>query len=101
VTPVILYQRVMPNVKIQPLCDVIICTSFTAVDHLKKMVGEGAWHTLQNIPLIVMSERIKTLAHDLGFRTIWVTKNASHLAIMETIAQKRNEICQKKQISKP
>ena len=80
VLSVVVYRREMPlgyHLAITGV-DAIICTSYTSVDHLKKMVGQTNWPQLKIIPLIVVSERIKKLAHDLGFQTIWVAENASH-----------------------
>ena len=101
----IAYQRAMPKGDVrtcstairQQVVDIIIGTSFTGVQNLKKMFDEDTWHLLRHIPLMVVSERIKMLANDLGFQTIWVARNASHQAILEAIAQRRDEICQIKQ----
>ncbi len=100
VLAVVAYERVMPEIDIRPCLqqlkegkiDAAVCTSFEGVSNLKTLLGGDAWPLLQKIPLIVMSERIKTLAQDLGFRTIWVTKNASVTAILELIVQRRNEL---------
>lgn len=91
---VIAYQRVLPEVDMQTYLvkikqnkiDMIICTSFEGVRNLKILFGKDAFPYLQVVPIIVVSERIKMLAHDLGFQTIWVAKNASHQAIIDSIA---------------
>lgn len=93
VTHMIAYQRVLPDrVKNLPWHDsnqktihAIVCTSFEAVQNLKKLFAEEAWSTIQQTPLIVVSERIKMLAHNLDFQTIWVARNASHEAILEAL----------------
>lgn len=91
VMTVIAYERVLPDVDTRPVLDllrknkidVIICTSFEGVKNLKTLLGEDGWLFIRKIPLVVMSERIKSLAHDLGFQTIWVTRNASQTAILD------------------
>lgn len=95
VTPVIAYQRVRPIVNIHPYIeqlkankiDVIVATSFEAVQNLKIMMGDEGWQYISEIPLIVVSERIKILAQDLGFQTIWVARNARHEAILDVLVK--------------
>lgn len=97
ITNVIAYQRALPSIPREEVLslitrtrlDVIICTSFDGVNNLKTLVGINGWPYIKDIPLVVVSERIKVLAHDLGFQTIWVASNASHEAILNVIAQKR------------
>jgi uroporphyrinogen-III synthase len=93
ILPVIAYQRVLPELKLhsalawleQHKIDSIVCTSFESVKNLKILWGEEAWPYLKACPLYVVSERIKGLAHDLGFQTIWVTHRASNESILETL----------------
>lgn len=90
---IIAYQRMLPDTNMdkifsllkQQLINRIICTSFTGVLNLQQIVGEDHWSYLRRIPLIVVSERIKMLAEDLGFQTIWVAMNASNDAILEIL----------------
>lgn len=99
ILPVITYERVLPDVDVtecvelleKGIINIIVCTSYDGVKNLKILLGEKGWPYLQEIPVIVMSERIKSLAHDLGFRRIWVTRNASQEAILDLIAEKRKE----------
>lgn len=96
--PVIAYERILPEVDINPCLallkqgtiDIIVCTSYEGVRNLKILLGEAGWPYIKNIPLIVMSERIKLLAHDLGFGKIWVTRNASQAAVLEIMVEKGN-----------
>jgi uroporphyrinogen-III synthase len=102
VISVIAYERTKPVVDTSPYLallrdgkvDVIVCTSFEGVSNLKQLLGDAGWPALKQVPLIVVSERIKALAQDAGFRTIWVASNASHEAILAVVAQRRNELCQ-------
>lgn len=95
VLPVIVYERVIPNNDTTPVIeelkhrtiDAVICTSFEGVQNLKTLLGEEAWPLLQRLPLFVVSERIKSLAQDLGFQTIWVTQRASNESIVERLMQ--------------
>lgn len=102
VLPVIAYQRLVPSIDVnlyrellkQHRIDTVVCASFESVRNFKTMLGENSWQDIQSLPLVVMSERIKNLAHELGFQTIWVARNANHATIVETLVQKRKEICQ-------
>lgn len=99
VISLIAYQRMIPEIDISPYLplvkdakiDAIICTSFEGVANLKQLFA-AVFPALKVIPLIVVSERIKSLAQQAGFQTIWVADNASHEAILAIIAQKRNEL---------
>lgn len=96
VMPVIAYQRVLPHVDVVPFLvlmqknaiDVIVCGSYETVNNLKILFGDCYWPIVNRIPLLVVSSRIEELARQLGFRTIWVARNASHEAILETLAKK-------------
>lgn len=104
VSHLVAYQRVLPNLDMsepkahlaKQQIDLIICMSFEAVNHLKILFGEQAWPDLQRVPLIVNSDRIKELAQNLGFQTIWVISNPSHAAVIEGI--KLCQMYQKKPI---
>jgi uroporphyrinogen-III synthase len=95
VTSFIAYQRVLPAISAnryvtmlkKRLIEVIICTSFEGVRNLKCLIGELGWPYLKNTPLVVVSERIKTLAYNLGLQTIFVARNASHQAIFEALKE--------------
>lgn len=105
VSHLIAYQRVMPHLDVsQPVhyvksnqLDAIVCMSFEGVKNLKTLLGDDAWPDLQNVPLLVSSERVKELAQGLGFQTIWVANNASQQAVIDALAQRRDELCQNKQ----
>jgi uroporphyrinogen-III synthase len=92
-TSIIVYRRVMPDIDMTNCIEllkekqigIVASTSYTGVEHLKTMVGDSAWPYLQKVPLIVVSERIRTLAHELGFQSIFLANNASHAAMLETI----------------
>lgn len=94
VSTMIAYRRVMPNLDMDSYIQllqskkisIIVCTSFESIQNLKKLLCTE-WSFLKEIPLIVVSERIKKLAHNLGFQTIWVASNASHEAIFARIGK--------------
>ena len=106
VTPVIAYKRILPSVDMtkiitklkQDPVNVAICTSYEGVRNLKEMFGEAGWPLIGSLPLIVMSRRIILLARELGFQTLWLAENASHAAILKTLADKKDEICQQRQL---
>ncbi len=96
VLPVLAYRRVLAKSMNEEVLSLLqktvikatVCTSYEAVLNLKILLGASFWPMLFKIPLIVVSERIKILAHDLGFQTIWVARNASHPSILELLAEK-------------
>lgn len=98
VSELIAYRRVLPNKvnsnEFMNKIDVMICTSFESVCNAETLLG----NIVRNIPLIVVSERIKMLAQDLGFQTIWIAKNASNSAILEMLVLKRDEIWKNKRM---
>lgn len=93
VLSVIAYERILPQSKnddilqllYQHKINMIICTSFEGIENLKFLLGDDAWPYLKVCQLLVVSERIKRLAQDLGFQRLWVARNASHHAILEAI----------------
>jgi uroporphyrinogen-III synthase len=97
---VVAYRRETPatneRLLAQTEVNVILCTSVDSLRHFQLLAG-AYWPSMQALPLIVVSERIKKLAQDLDFQRIWVAKNASHAAILEILVQKREIICQSKQ----
>lgn len=90
VLSVIAYQRILPQqdpsecIRLlqKKAINIIICTSGEGVQNLKQLLGPKTWPLIKDLPLIVVSERIKSLASLLGFQTIWVAKNASDTAIL-------------------
>lgn len=94
---VIAYQRILPEVDSKPVLELLqthsihvaVCTSFEGVRNLKLLLGASGWPYLNNLPILVMSERIKMLAEDLGFQTIWVTPSASNDAILTSLIKIR------------
>lgn len=90
VTEINVYRRQLPNVTLSlaTTCpEVMVATSYEAVRNLKTLAGENQWAQLKTIPLVVVSERIKILAHNLGFQTIWVTFEASNAAILASLSR--------------
>lgn len=88
------YQRVLPKIESAKYTDllrrncinVVICTSNEGLQNLKILLQE-AWAYLQNLPVIVISKRMQIKANELGFKKIIVAKNASHKAILKTLAK--------------
>ena len=91
----ITYQRTLPQVDSKPYAvffeqsaiDGIIGMSYESVHNLKLLLGENVWPHLNKTPLIVISERIKALAQDLGFKTIQVAAQPTQAAILEVLLQ--------------
>ncbi|MDR3478117.1 MAG: uroporphyrinogen-III C-methyltransferase [Gammaproteobacteria bacterium] len=94
VTHLIAYQRELPKVGVTDVIDVvvsggidmIVCTSGEGLSNLKKLLA-SAFSSLRKIPVIVISERMVTLAQEIGFEKIFLAKNASQDAIMDTLSQ--------------
>lgn len=95
VRPIITYERKLPDNAsyIKKYVDIfkrkevgaVVCTSASSVANFKKLFEHEAWQEIASVPVVVISERIKKLANELGFQTIWVAENASHQAIAERI----------------
>lgn len=102
VTSCIAYQRMLPVVNAGACLELIkknqlhvmVAGSFESVSNLVLLLGSDCWPQLKEIPLIVMSERVKKLAAESGFRTIWVTQTASNDAIINQISEKKEILCQ-------
>lgn len=97
VSHLVAYRRILPTIGVTPFIaqlktgklDVVVCTSGEGVQNLKQLMGDAGWADLKRLPIIVVSERIKMLAHHLGFQTIWVASDASNAAILDQLAQIR------------
>ncbi|MFI3186711.1 MAG: uroporphyrinogen-III synthase [Methylococcaceae bacterium] len=87
------YKRIVPQsdnavvVKLitQQSLDVITVTSAEALQNLMLMFGEKNHKLLSLIPLVVVSDRIRCIAADLGFNRISVTNNPFDTAILEQV----------------
>ncbi|MDD5228972.1 MAG: uroporphyrinogen-III synthase [Methylococcales bacterium] len=69
----------------QKSLDLITITSGEAIQNLVKMLCTTRHDLLKKIPLIVVSERIQTIAKNLGFETIARAQTPSDDAILNTI----------------
>jgi uroporphyrinogen-III synthase len=72
--------------------DIITATSGEVLQNLLIMLGATYYQQLFSLPLVVVSDRIKQLAVDMGFKHIAVTANPSDEAILETINQSNRGI---------
>ncbi len=87
------YQREMPVCSNSTICemltqgklDVITMTSGEALKNLIEMIGNDLRASLSAVPLIVISNRIKTLAEKQKFKHIVVAENPGETAIIETV----------------
>ncbi|MDF1589500.1 MAG: uroporphyrinogen-III synthase [Gammaproteobacteria bacterium] len=66
--------------------DCIVCTSVAGVENLCQILGEDI-KFLFDKPLVVVSERIKTVADKLGFQRIMVTHDVSDTEIMRQLTE--------------
>lgn len=65
--------------------DVILIFSGESLENLCKML-DNSWQWLQAMPLLVISQRLKTIARRLGFQgNIIVARNASQTAIINAL----------------
>lgn len=93
------YKRIIPDidsaevVSLVEHCklDVIVVTSCEALQNLLTMLGESYSKILTMIPLVVISERIRRLAVEIGFTHIAVAESPSDPAIVNTIFALINE----------
>lgn len=94
----IAYRRVISKVDVQPYknlidayeIDIIICTSNEILQNLTSLLG------VQRVPLMVISERMLCFAKKLGFKKLYLAKNASHDAIISELVKREDQLCQLK-----
>ncbi len=88
------YKRTIPSIDssqvnssiTQDKLDVITATSGEALQNLLIMLEEKNHHQrLFEAPLVVVSDRIRQIADDMGFKRIAVTHDPSDVAILETV----------------
>jgi uroporphyrinogen-III synthase len=87
------YKRIIPNIDnslvvkllAQQRLDAITVTSAEALQNLIIMLGERNKKLLSLIPLVVVSDRIRQIAADMGFNRVTVTDNPTDTAILETV----------------
>jgi len=87
------YKRIIPRMDSSPVAEllaqhrlnVITVTSAEALQNLSLMLGEKNNKLLSLIPLVVVSDRIRCLAADMGFNRITVTDSPIDTAILETV----------------
>jgi uroporphyrinogen-III synthase len=87
------YKRVIPGIESTQVCfllaqdklDVVTVTSGEALQNLLIMLEEKYHQRLLKAPLVVVSNRIRQIAADIGFKRIAVSESPSDLAILETV----------------
>ena len=87
------YKRIIPALDssqvslllAQDKLDVITATSGDALQNLLIMLEEKNHQQLFEVPLVVISNRIRQIAADMGFKRIAVTSSPSDAAILETV----------------
>ncbi len=87
------YKRIIPALDgsqvslllAQEKLDVITATSGDALQNLFIMLEKKNHQQLFEVPLVVISNRIRQIAADMGFKRIAVTNSPSDAAILETV----------------
>lgn len=87
------YKRVLPGINAAPVLrllaenklDVITITSVEALQNLLTMVGKGQHKLLNEVPLVVISDRIRHMAAERGFERVHVSDSPSDTAIVEKL----------------
>jgi uroporphyrinogen-III synthase len=87
------YKRTIPSIDssqvssllVHDQLDVITVTSGEALQNLFIMLEKKHHQRLLAVPLVVVSNRIRQLAADMGFKRIAVTNCPSDSAILETV----------------
>jgi uroporphyrinogen-III synthase len=93
------YKRTIPNscnndvseLLEQQQLDIITATSVETLQNLLIMLDTKYHSQLFALPLIVVSDRIKQVANEMGFKRIAVARSPSDEAILETINQRTGE----------
>lgn len=75
--------------------DVITMTSGEGLKNMLSMIDQKLHANLFLIPIVVISNRIKQLAEQAGFKRIMVTENPSNTAIINTILSFQNLIAER------
>lgn len=86
------YKRTRADINEKPLITVLsanqlkltVATSCAAILQLMDIVGQFRNVMIQQ-PIMVSSERLKKLAHELHFQTILLAENASNQALLEAV----------------
>jgi uroporphyrinogen-III synthase len=60
--------------------------------NLLHLFGAKNAHHLLRLPILVVSERLKESAKDLGFHQVIVAKNASHETILKTLIKEKENV---------
>lgn len=93
------YRRVKPETELSELShfltndqlDIVTITSGEALQNLMAMVTEPLSAMLKTLPLIVVSDRIRQIAEQMGFKRIAVCKQTTDAAILESLTTLLNE----------
>lgn len=91
VTEAVVYRREMPplpkNLSLfEQNIDVVICTSNTGLQNLFEIVGQANRSRLQNMSLLVVSDRMAAMVQTLGFvKPPLIADNATDSAIIKSI----------------
>jgi uroporphyrinogen-III synthase len=83
------YRRGCPETPPAPLLDawrqrveLVTATSSEILTNLVAMLGQNGWSLLRQTPLLVISDRMREQAAQLGFETLLVADNATNSAIV-------------------
>jgi uroporphyrinogen-III synthase len=87
------YKRIIPGIDCTQVCmllvrdklDVITVTSGESLQNLLIILEEKHYQRLLKVPLVVVSNRIRQIAADMGFIRIAVADSPSDEAILETV----------------
>jgi len=88
-----LYRRIMPDTDAGPVekllhqnkLDVITITSGEALNNMLKMLDSSVHRQLLATPLAVISQRIRQLAIELGFKQVFVSEQPADTALVKAI----------------
>lgn len=92
--PITCYQRKRTKDDPQPLVhalehghvDLVVTTSGDGLQSLVQLLPATLQHKLYGLPLVVVSDRVKTIAKNFGFTTVLLARDASDEAIYNAIA---------------
>lgn len=86
------YQRLCPTADPAPLIqrwrddvDVVTVTSNILLDNLFNLLGEAGQPLLQQTPMIVISDRMRQHARELGCRAVYLARSADEQDLLEAI----------------
>lgn len=101
VKSILVYQQRLPKIDIsevqsylnQKKLHALIAGSFLSVENCLRLVGSAFTQKLLEVPLFVISERIQTLAHQLGFQNVQLAPMSEMDDLLNLLHSQKEKLC--------